>query len=87
MKSNDKVLVDRALLDQALRALVNADLMYGHWTPITQAAIRTALEQQCSNLKQPSGEVVVTTNQQGQCVAVTRQDDEGKILSVIWQAK
>lgn len=39
------------------------------------------------SVKQPSGKVVVITNQQGQCVAVTRQDDEGKILSVIWEAK
>lgn len=34
-----------------------------------------------------SGEIVITTNSTGQCVAVTRQDDEGKILSVIWEAK
>lgn len=33
------------------------------------------------------GEIVVTTNLQGQCVAVTRQDDESQILSVIWEAK
>ena len=37
--------------------------------------------------KQPLGEVVVITNQLGHCVAVTRQDDEGRILSVIWEAK
>lgn len=29
------------------------------------------------------GEVVVTKNEAGQIVAVTRQDDDGKILSVI----
>lgn len=33
------------------------------------------------------GEVVVTTNESGQCVAVTRQDSEGRILSSIWQLK
>ena len=33
------------------------------------------------------GEVVVTTNIAGQCVAVTRQDEEGRILSVIWSAE
>lgn len=33
------------------------------------------------------GEVVVTTNQKDACVAVTRQDAEGQILSVIWEAK
>lgn len=33
----------------------------------------------------PEGEVVVTTDDHGQAVAVTRQDSEGKILSVIWK--
>src|SRR5690606_4465386 len=32
------------------------------------------------------GEVVVTTDQAGRCVAVTRQDAEGRILSTIWEA-
>src|SRR5690606_29064692 len=32
------------------------------------------------------GEVVVTTDQAGRCVAVTRQDSEGRILSTIWEA-
>ena len=31
-------------------------------------------------------EVVITTDEDGRCVAVTRQDDEGQILSVIWEA-
>lgn len=31
------------------------------------------------------GHVVVTTTLDGECVFVTRQDDEGRILSVIWQ--
>jgi hypothetical protein len=35
---------------------------------------------------QPTGEVVISTDEQGACVAVTRQDEEGRILSVIWQA-
>lgn len=34
----------------------------------------------------PAGEVVVTTRPDGTCVAVTRQDADGRILSVIWQA-
>lgn len=29
--------------------------------------------------------VTVTTNEAGECVAVTRTDDEGRILSVIWE--
>jgi len=33
------------------------------------------------------GEVVVTTTSDGRCVAVTRQDDDHRILSVIWEAK
>ena len=33
--------------------------------------------------EQPIGEVVVTKDEGGQIVAVTRQDDEGRILSVI----
>lgn len=32
------------------------------------------------------GEVVVTTDETGACVAVTRQDEEGRILETIWQA-
>lgn len=32
---------------------------------------------------QPQGEVVITKNESGQIVAVTRQDDEGRILTVI----
>src|SRR5690606_14901948 len=32
------------------------------------------------------GEVVVTTDESGRCVAVTRQDAEGRILSTIWEA-
>ena len=84
MKSNDKVLVDRALLEKVLEAFETDD-----WQKKLQSSIEVSvvLKQQDPNFKQPSGEVVVTTNQQGQCVAVTRQDDEGKILSVIWQAK
>lgn len=32
------------------------------------------------------GHVVVSTNEAGECVAVTRQNLEGQILSVIWEA-
>lgn len=78
----DKVLVDRALLKQNLEALDSA--FDGHADgPIWDALcdVRVLLEQP------EVGEVVVTTTQQGQCVAVTRQDEEGQILSVIWEAK
>src|SRR5690606_11083610 len=30
--------------------------------------------------------VVITTDESGRCVAVTRQDGEGRILSTIWEA-
>lgn len=33
----------------------------------------------------PNGEVTVTTDEKGNCVAVTRTDDEGRIQSVVWQ--
>ncbi len=33
-----------------------------------------------------AGRVTVTCDEGGQCVAVTRTDEEGKILSVIWEA-
>ncbi|PZQ69583.1 MAG: hypothetical protein DI563_19380 [Variovorax paradoxus] len=35
----------------------------------------------------PAGEVVVTKNSTGQIVAVTRQDEEGRVLSVIAQSE
>lgn len=41
-------------------------------------AIATALSEQ--------GEVTTTTDASGRCVAVTRQDGEGRILSTIWEA-
>lgn len=35
---------------------------------------------------EPAGEVTVTTDRSGAVVLVSRQDDEGRILSVIWEA-
>lgn len=32
------------------------------------------------------GEVVVTTTEAGECVMVSRQDAEGRILSIVWEA-
>lgn len=34
----------------------------------------------------PPGDIVVTTDATGRCVAVTRQDREHRILAVIWEA-
>ena len=39
----------------------------------------------CGSVDVKNGEVTVTTNEAGDCVAVTRQDKDGKILSVIWE--
>lgn len=36
-------------------------------------------------IKAAKGDVVVTINGAGDCVSVKRQDEYGKILSVIWQ--
>lgn len=33
------------------------------------------------------GEVVVTTNEDGECVLVSRQDEDHNILKVIWEKK
>ena len=38
-------------------------------------------------LEQPSGEVVVTKNESGAIVSVTRQDKEGRVLSVIAESQ
>lgn len=32
----------------------------------------------------PKGSVTITTNEEGECVAVTRTDEDHRILSVIW---
>lgn len=47
--------------------------------PWDRAAIRAII----AALTPSDGHVVVTRNEAGQAVAVTRQDDEGRILSVI----
>lgn len=53
------------------------------WQKKLQAAItlRSILDK-----ASPEKNVVVTTDESGRCVAVTRQDEEGRILSVIWEA-
>lgn len=66
----------RALLEQALAFMVRAELLYGQPNQSVQEAIRT-------ELAKPTTEVVVTKNQAGQIVAVTRQDDDGRIVEVI----
>jgi hypothetical protein len=66
-----------------LRAFINAQTgPTAPQPPIDNAFVADGCEQ-FSPPAQPAGEVVVTKNEAGQIVAVTRQDDEGRILSVI----
>ena len=37
--------------------------------------------------KQPEGDVVATTTEEGYIVCVTRQDEEGRVLSIIAEGK
>lgn len=37
--------------------------------------------------KDTEGEITVTTNENGECVLVSRQDEDHKILKVIWEKK
>lgn len=37
--------------------------------------------------KDTEGEITVTTNEEGECVLVSRQDEDHKILKVIWEKK
>lgn len=37
--------------------------------------------------KSEEGEVTVTTNEAGECILVSRQDEHHKILKVIWEKK
>lgn len=38
-------------------------------------------------INKTSGQVVVTTNEDGECVLVSRQDEDHNILKVIWEKK
>lgn len=55
---------------------------FGH-TEQLRERIATIVRPFADRLKQPPGDVVVTRNEAGRIVAVTRQDEEGRILSVI----
>lgn len=59
----------------------------GEYATFTGDNLRAIAELCARALTSPvRGDVVVTTDSAGVCVAVTRQDDEGKMLSVIWEA-
>jgi hypothetical protein len=49
---------------------------------IDTETVRKCVHQSCTK---PTGEVTVTTTEDGECIAVTRTDDEGRILSVLWE--
>lgn len=54
--------------------------VYNAKTAAARQAVIAALNAAC---QEPAGEVVVTKTPEGEIVAVTRQDSEGRILSVI----
>jgi len=72
-------------ITQALR-LLSARLTLKEVEPefAEVAALAAKLE---SIARAAPGDVVVTTDASGRCVAVTRQDKEHRILSVIWEAE
>lgn len=65
----------RELLDSSLKRAVDRKPRLIHMDDALHAIIAA--------LTPPQGHVVVTSNEAGQAVAVTRQNDEGRILSVI----
>ncbi len=79
--------IENELLMDAMAA-INARFSSGNSVPVDRAWVTYA---EWKNLQfalslaltPPEGHVVVTRNEAGKAVAVTRQDDEGRILSVI----
>lgn len=49
-----------------------------------RAAMRAALESVAGMLAH-AGEITIATDRDGVCIAVTRQDEEYRILSVLWE--
>ncbi|WP_442256128.1 hypothetical protein ACS0OT_07255 [Stenotrophomonas maltophilia group sp. RY12688] len=72
---------------EAMAAIIAALTLADKFEAQADAAIEAAQIAQRradrSALTPPEGYVVVTRNEAGQAVAVTRQDDDGRILSVI----
>ena len=59
------------------------NLIRNGFTKFIQLNTRTMKVVECWR----KGEVVVTTDEAGECVLVSRQDEDGKILKVIWEKK
>lgn len=80
--SGRKVRLDASLVLGALNSMEQM-LRDGEWYCAEERvhSLREALQH-----PETWSEVVVTTNIKGECVAVTRQDPEGRILSVIWES-
>ena len=55
------------------------------WDEISLTVLTTVLNELLD--LEPVGEVVVTTNEDGECVLVSRQDEDHNILKVIWEKK
>ncbi|MCU1139459.1 hypothetical protein [Stenotrophomonas maltophilia] len=71
------------LLPAIIAALTLADKFEAQAHAALEAAQIAQRRADRAALTPPEGHVVVTRNEAGQAVAVTRQDDEGRILSVI----
>lgn len=59
------------------------NLLRNGFTKFLQLNTRTMKVVECWK----KGEVVVTTNEAGECVLVSRQDEDHKILKIIWEKK
>ena len=55
------------------------------WDEISLTVLTTVLNELLD--LEPVGEVVVTTKEDGECVLVSRQDEDHNILKVIWEKK
>lgn len=75
------ILFKQAMLDWN-RAQPHPLIALGHEYAVGEAAARLARRL----LPGETGEVTVTCDETGQCVAVTRCDDEGRVLKVLWEA-
>lgn len=69
--------------DESVRVI---NTRFGDMAPEDLAGIVNFYLDRCFK-NNPEGEVTVTTNEAGECVLVSRQDEDHKILKVIWEKK
>lgn len=79
---NSRVGVEQELFDMAAGKKPMPDA-----AKLRELAVRLGDPKARPEAAAPAGEVVVTKNSTGQIVAVTRQDEEGRVLSVIAQSE